>query len=355
MLDRDSFADKLSATVVPQNLPIEQKEVIYNELQIESNKLLPDKLYRYRSCSENSISAFCNDELWVAKPSLMNDGFDTRPYIDMEEARERIKELWDPVVNLSFVKQMLSTEGLPTLFEMIRQHLNAISSDDLNQMLKQVHDFVVNEMVVASGYIPNITQESIKIGCFTEELYSPYMWGQYADNESGFVLEYCFRGSPCVEPVYQGKPRTGYIFPVIYSNNRYKVSSDYVLFLLKYRLANQAIGHTGLWNIDANLAQSLLLSIICPDETIATKIALHKSELWKQEVEWRLFVSSSDIDFQNKNVGCCIKKPSAVYLGRRISPLNEKILRMFANEKGLPVYKMHLDDDSPSYDLIVGD
>ena len=354
MLDRDSFAEKLSATVVPQNLPAEQKAVIYNELQIESNKLLPDKLYRYRSCSENSIGAFYNDELWVAKSSLMNDGFDTRPYIDMEETQERIKKLWEPVESTAFIDQKPSTEGLPPLFEVIRQQLKAMPSDDLNQMLKQTHDFAVNEMVVASGYLPNITQESIKIGCFTEELRSPYMWGQYADNESGFALEYSFKRSPCIEPVYQGRSRVGYIFPVIYSNNRYKVSSDYVLFMLKYRLANQAIGRAGLWNRDANSAQLLMMSITCPDETVLTKIALHKSELWKQEVEWRLFVSSSDIDFQNKNAGCCIKKPSAVYLGRRISPLNERIMRMFAKEKGLPVYKMHLDDASSSYDLVVG-
>lgn len=355
MLDRDSFADKLIATVVPQNLSMEQKVVIYTELQAESNKLLPDKLYRYRSCSENSLSAFSNDELWIVKPSLMNDGFDTRPYIDITEAEKEIRQLWDSVGDPVFTEQVLSKEGLPPLFETIRQKMKAMSSDDLNQMLMQVHDFVVNEMVNASGYIPTITQESIKIGCFTEELCSPYMWGQYADNESGFTLEYSFRGDPFVEPFFQGKPRTGLLFPVIYSDSRYKVSSDYVLFLLKYRLANQVIAHTGLWNIDANLTRLLILTIICPDETVATKIALHKSELWKQEAEWRLFVSSTDVEFQNKDAGCCIKKPTAVYLGRRISPMYEKIIRMIAKEKGLPVYKMHLDDASPSYDLIVGE
>ena len=63
---------------------------MYNELQNESNKILPEKLYRYRNCNENSISAFVNDEVWVVKSNLMNDGFDTRPYIDMEEAEKNI-------------------------------------------------------------------------------------------------------------------------------------------------------------------------------------------------------------------------------------------------------------------------
>ena len=355
MLNRESFSARLDITVVPQNLSVEQKEVIYNGLQNESYKILPDKLYRYRSCSENNISSFSNDELWVAKTSLMNDGFDTRPYIDMEEAHESIRQLWQSVLDLEYIEQMLSTEGLPPLFETMKQYLKAISTDELYQMLIQVHDYVVNEMIVASAYIPHITQESIKIGCFSEELCSPYMWGQYADNESGFALEYNFRESPCVEPLFQGKPRTGYIFPVIYGNCRYKIPSDYVLYLLKHRILNQALGKTGLWNSNVNLAQALVLSNVCPDETVATKIALYKSDLWKQEAEWRLFVTGNDVDFQNKNAGCCNKRPTAVYLGRRISPLNEKIIRMLAKEKGLPVYKMHLDDASPSYDLIVGE
>jgi hypothetical protein len=45
-------------------------------------------------------------------------------------------------------------------------------------------------------------------------------------------------------------------------------------------------------------------------------------------------------------------KPSALYLGRRISSIYEKILSDIAKEKGLPIYKMSLDDDSISYDLI---
>lgn len=197
MLNRQSFSDKLAGTVVPQNLPIKQKELIYNELQNESYKLLPEKLYRYRKCSKNSISAFSNDELWVAKTSLMNDGFDNRPYIDMEEAYESIRKLWTPVGDSVFIEQMLSAEGMPPIFDIVKQKLKAISPKELNEVLRQVRDCAVNEMVAASKYIPSITQEAVKIGCFSEELYSPYMWGQYADNESGFTLEYSFRDPLC--------------------------------------------------------------------------------------------------------------------------------------------------------------
>ena len=248
---------------------------------------------------------------------------------------------------------MFSVEGLPPLFEAIKEQMKRVSPSCLKQQLTQIYDFLVNDMVAATSLIPTSTQNSIKIACFSEEKCSPYMWGQYSDNESGFALEYSFREAYCVEPTFQGQKRTAYIMPVIYSDKRYKIPVEYVLYLLMYRALYQTIRYINCTYVDSNLARPLLYSIVCPDETVATKIRLHKSKAWVQESEWRLFVTSDDISFQNSNAGCCIKKPTAIYLGRRISSLNKKILRILAREKGLPVYKMRLDDTSPSYDLVV--
>ena len=85
---------------------------------------------------------------------------------------------------------------------------------------------------------------------------------------------------------------------------------------------------------------------------MVTKISLHKSKEWEREAEWRLFCSSlNDQEFTNAKHGYCIKKPTAIYLGRRIKPINEKILRKLAEEKEIPVYKMKLDDKSATYDM----
>ena len=110
---------------------------------------------------------------------------------------------------------------------------------------------------------------------------------------------------------------------------------------------------SGYANYNPYAAQAILSSLPCPDNLISTKIALHKSNEWKHEAEWRLFCSSSDDqDFQNGAHGHFTLKPSALYLGRRISSIYEKILSDIAKEKGLPIYKLSLDDDSISYDLI---
>jgi len=51
---------------------------------------------------------------------------------------------------------MLSAEGMPSIFNMVKQQMKAISPEELNKVLQQVRDCAVNEMVVASKYIPSI-------------------------------------------------------------------------------------------------------------------------------------------------------------------------------------------------------
>lgn len=46
------------------------------------------------------------------------------------------------------------------------------------------------------------------------------------------------------------------------------------------------------------------------------------------------------------------QRPTAVYLGRKVSPLNEKLLRHIAVEKGIPVYKMAMNHEQSSYKLV---
>lgn len=44
-------------------------------------------------------------------------------------------------------------------------------------------------------------------------------------------------------------------------------------------------------------------------------------------------------------------KPSAIYLGRNISDINQKIFVDIAKEKDVPVYRMYIYDRSRKYSL----
>ena len=71
----------------------------------------------------------------------------------------------------------------------------------------------------------------------------------------------------------------------------------------------------------------------CPDIFEFSKISIHKSLEWKSEKEWRLFYTSKNTEYNAEQHSFVYKKPTSIYLGRRISSINEKILKDIAKEK----------------------
>lgn len=47
-------------------------------------QLMPERLFKYRSCCENHIKAFCEDKVYLATSDLYNDPFDTLIQYDVD-------------------------------------------------------------------------------------------------------------------------------------------------------------------------------------------------------------------------------------------------------------------------------
>lgn len=353
-MNRDSFAELLHSITIPSNMPIDQQQNVLATLVQTAHSMLPERLYRFRACSELSIGAFDKDELWASTADCMNDGFDTRIYIDTKEIKEQYKQLIPQGGSRkAALASMIDMKGLPPLLAQWKEEIQTLSEEEINKRLSEFSEWLMNDAENALQQITSAGQQAVKICCFSENIKSPAMWGLYAADETGFALEYDFSQMPYAQSPRKGFTRECSLFPVIYSEERYKVSTQYVIYLLQYRQIQTVMIQSGLMNSDPNYARSYLASGVCPDNLMPTKISLHKSKEWERETEWRLFVSSiNDGEFMNAKHGCCIKKPTAIYLGRRIKPINEKILRKLAEEKSIPVFKMKLDDESPTYDML---
>ena len=89
----------------------------------------------------------------------------------------------------------------------------------------------------------------------------------------------------------------------------------------------------------------------CPDLFMLTKAMLHKAAAWDHEREWRMSFSCVSNEMNQQEHPWARKRSSAVYLGRNISPIHEKILRHLAVEKGIPIYKMTIPENEVSYNL----
>lgn len=352
--NRKEFASLLKATVVPSNLPMEEQLQRYQVLQQAAKEILPPKLYRFRSCSEHSFSAFDKDELWVSTADCMNDGFDTRIYLDAKQVNEATANIVDPGKSKEVFFAAIENHPLAKAFQEIIEKARSMSDETYRLFVDETIRFIKEDTAKALLMIPSVGQQTIKFCCFSEDILSSSMWGHYASNESGFAFEYDFHGPMLAESSDPYMTRDCTLFPVIYSKERYQVATEYVVYLLQYRMINTALFNSGIWVSYPEFAQRILASGICPDLSVATKASLHKSDEWEKETEWRLFcTSSNDRDFIASKHGFCIKKPTAIYLGRRISSIHEKILRELARNKAIPVYKMELDDTSPSYVLTI--
>lgn len=241
----------------------------------------------------------------------------------------------------------------PPGMEKIVEQIQSMNQEELENKILVHWKEMQEDIAQALLEVAPITQQALKFSCFSESISSAAMWGLYAADEPGFALSYKFERCCFSTETGNGCSRQCTVFPVIYSNERYKVPDQFVQFLLQYRIMKKALISSGYYAICPEYSERLLNGMICPDLFMGTKMALHKSLEWEREKEWRAFCTSIDDDeFIQSKHGCFIRTPAELYLGRRISEINQKILTDIAKEKGIPIYKMRLNDDSPTYDLI---
>ncbi len=332
-IERKKFAEILYNTKNPDNLPACEFDKIYQPLLEFMNTFFPQTLYRYRSCEERQFEAFYKNQIWASNAECMNDGFDSRMFFDQSAVESEVEsELSDEALS-----RLLNSfkETPPLLFRGI---LNC-DIEILTNQLKQYRNFIKSNIPYKMAEIVSSLQRTSKFACFSEDICSPAMWGLYSVNESGFALAYDF--SNWVWTKTAPWQETFNLFPVLYNDERFKVSNEYIQFLLKRGFFTNVI------------PQDILQQIVpCPDKSMITKIALQKSSEWSYEKEWRIIYTRNDIQFQNNKSVSFEAIPIAVYLGRRISYINERLLRDIANEKKIPVFKMYMDDKSPTYKLI---
>lgn len=148
------------------------------------------------------------------------------------------------------------------------------------------------------------------------------MWSHYADSHKGFALEYDFR------PTLKNPIEHVLIAPVVYGEERMDVSSYIAwefLHLLKVNSRN-------------------------PDIASHLKVALHKSEAWAYEKEWRMIAYPSP-NAMNEKVSTISYKPKAIYYGAHMDSGKKALLHGIAQEKGIREYEMYIDYSSPVYEV----
>lgn len=345
---RDEFEKIVENIKVNRNaLPEEFNQKMQPMIQFIQNNI-PNQLYKFRSCTEYSLDAFEKDEIWLANASLFNDLHDSLLFLDkptiLEHAKKvfapenattlfkYIKQYQEPLEKLKFADSNMRT--------FIRNGLDALDERTFLEKVQQILPGLDAFLETSFSAIREEIRGHIKMACLSESIKSPLMWAHYADNHKGFAIGYDFRDnnisqcSNCSKRLC-GNIKLATIYPIIYSDKRFDATSY------------------GQWRVEQYMKEciGILPEGSYEDEFLFTKAALHKSNDWKYENEWRIICSTPNQAIEQKNRYPIIKPPIAIYLGCQIPDIYRKLLIYIADMKGIAKYQMIVKDYSHAYEL----
>lgn len=353
------YIQLLNETVVPSNLPMDEQIKLSKHLNDFLFKNTPKKLFRYRKCTELNIDAFDKGQIWVSRSIDMNDDFDARIYCNRGTIQNWIDNFFETDNSLKILSDIRNGKEIPDNIlaqPYAAEFVGFIKQTTNDQLLKGAEYFktFLNENFNACiDSLIEIAKRILKFACFSESIESPAMWGLYANDGKGFALCYDFTNNNFCSCYQCDKANKGcvsqkmcHLMPINYSGLRYD-GTDFMIYLAQYKILQDMA-----WEHRFVIPPHIMNTIIACDNFASSKVAIHKSTEWRHEKEWRLFCSSQDSNFNQEKHSAISKTPSAIYLGRNISQINEKILTRIANEKCIPVYKMVIPEDSRKYKLI---
>lgn len=233
--------------------------------------LIPHSIFQYRSFDDAGykVESLKKNYVWLSMPKDFNDPYDCAGCFDMEKTLE----------NLLREKQQ---------------------NGDISKILNRHKKFsnTTQEILENSrAKLKNALQQKVKISCFSETYNNILMWSHYAQNHTGFCIEYNISN---LELTNSFKKQ---LFPVFYTPKPIDMS--------KAILSKQK-------------------------EIFENILIINKSEDWKYEREWRYITSSEDDSKFIMPV-----KPKAIYLGTKISEKNKNIMLEIANnEYQIPCYEL---------------
>lgn len=279
-------------------------------------KNLPTRVYKFFSPTDHAYQGLADGTVWLASPATCNDPFDSSFILDTlalfaDQVRRTDFSQLEGTSNLGISADEMALlvlgQGEESLVERLVQNAPAVDRDNLRQLVKvlpQMMERVVNQSV--ADRLQLLFQHGLKIASFTERATSLLLWAHYAGAHSGFCVEY----APA--EFLPGQQRL--LFPVFYSSKRFDLSP-----LLR------------------SFAEG---KVEVPNHAILA--ALHKSEEWTYEQEWRVINPDGRVI---PGFPIQVTKPRAVYAGLRMSDADKRRLAALCSAQSIPLRDVTLSRD----------
>lgn len=282
-----------------------------DEINMEAAKKLkaqhtPKRLFKYRGINEYCFSNFENDELSLSEASNLNDPFECsykvlNPSLFISELRKMyIQALGNSELFDELEKEKIVNCSDNDFFEIIESKSGVFSNMPKGTLKTFTEETIAAQCEAANKIASENNSNNIYICALSENNESSAMWAHYADEFKGFCIEYNFE-SIVRQPLWCS------LKPVIYQDD----IPDFSPYFQNGSPFNNLI--------------SIYASMI-------------KGTDWQYEKEWRLTIP---LGKQSKPFFIVkTPKPTAIFLGLRISNKNQERLIKIAKSKGIPVYKI---------------
>lgn len=326
-------------------------------------KNIPNKLYRFRPCTEYAIAALENDEILGTVASKQNDIMEYLPYFNWNKIYEDIESILNNIDNFQSLLNSVKSDKIPLIIqkqlnqsdiENLKDNISKnINDDNAKVIMNQLYTNLVNQikqneneyLKLALNQI-SITASMLFISCFSEENDFSYLWGNYADNNRGFCIEYNMKNylSKCLEKCDSPKKCSKFhstlqLAPVIYSSSKPDASS--------------VLSNIIIEDISKKSGKEPK-QYLYQDNNIANNLAFYKSDKWVEK-EWRLLAWNQTAEVKEYE---CIHRsiqPTAIYLGPKISKENQNKLIDICKRKNIPCFKAFPDYFSAEYKYVFFD
>lgn len=312
---------------------LDGKDLAGDSRKLQATIAYPSHFYRFRGVSISALDAMQHNKLFFSSADYYDDPFDSFLHIDENRVRTEIQTLFQSSDMLqSSFKNAASFWGIS---EEARDKVASLCTlDNAPNIALQLLHFLQP--------IPEFVQKEILSICFCDKWQNEQLWLKYAENHTGFVLEYdsaddkaflCGKQECCKECCQRSIACP--IYPVYYTD----IPFDATIFA-------------------RNVAINKMTELILPDKIQQVrqlfplavwdkeKISLAKRRCHEHDNEWRMLYAGEYVQSPTSKRPFICWRPSSVTLGLKTNPSAKNLIITLSKLAGIPVvYECYVEHE----------
>ena len=164
---------------------------------------LPEKLYRYRQLSANTIESLCSDQLFFSAPSSFNDPLDCRPLVESDSDKLTLQKIVEALITRRVEKETNSSLYKAKMDdEDAIEHSRKVAQQDAHNELHNIAylatdpEWGCSKETAECHILTNRIQDELirryehGVCCFSSDFSNPVLWSHYGDQHRGICIGY---------------------------------------------------------------------------------------------------------------------------------------------------------------------